>query len=263
MRAARYTRAQRPGSAIHAVIAICLTVSALAVLAGPAEASQKPTSKESKAIEKAFDELRADGPTIGQIRVSTTDEGFAAVFYEVVISPPSSAATSLERVGKAVKAPIPELFKKKPSGKWKPVPSAPKKVKKDLKAKGKTNIAITGDVVAFLHQRASCVENDPTFYSAGVYDKLGDVYLSVEFPSYRGPGAYDALGVHSVASLAVGTGGTSYQYETGQGNNAFAPSGYMHVDEGGWGIIEAGMARVPGEETYPITVGVGGYWVCG
>lgn len=226
--------------------------------AGPADASKQARGKEAKAIGAAFEKARDDAAAATGIRISTADRSFAAVSYEVVV--PDTSPTA--RLRPPVTAPIPALFEKTKAGKWKPTGKAPKKVIKDLKAKGRTDIRITGDVVAFLHDRASCATRR-RFYSAGVYDKLGDTYLSLEFPRWRGYGAYEALGVNSVATLAVGTGGTSYQYETGQGADAFASSGLLYVDSGRWGLIEAGMAHVPDAGgTYPISVGVSGYWVC-
>ncbi len=239
-------------------LAACLLAAVVVALPAPAQASKEARGKDAKAIKKAFTKARDGDATVTGVRISTEDDAFAAVSYEIVVpSPPGEA-----RLSAATAAPIPVLLQEKKPGKWKPVTKAPSKVKKDLKAKGKTDIKITGDVVAFLKDLGACSVSSG-FYSAGVYDKLGDVYLSLEFPSWNGFGPYDALGVKSVATLAVGTGATSYQYETGQGGDAFASSGSLYVDQFGWGEIDAGMAHVPdGGGTYPITVGVSGKWVC-
>lgn len=253
MRAIQRRDARRGSVNLIAVIALALFLLAAAATAG---AARDARGKDERAIKAAFSKSRDDGATVTDIRVSTVDRAYAAVEYEVTPSAPGPA-----RLTSPVPAPIPQLFKEAKSGKWKPIAKAPGKVKKDLKAKGKTDIRISGDVVAFLHDRASC-SGGAGFYSAGVYDKLGDVYLSAEFPAWHGYGGYDALGVNSVATLAVGTGGTSYQYETGQGGDAFASSGVLHVDRG-WGLIDAGMAHVPDSGgTHPISIDVDGFWVC-
>ncbi len=150
---------------------------------------------------------------------------------------------------------------KEAKGKWKSVPKAPVKVKKDLKKKAKSDIVITGDVVAVLRRSAAC-SSSRDFYDAGVLDPGSGTYLSVEFPSYRGPGVYPALGVHSVAALSVANNGIP-QYTTGLGSDAFSSTGFLYVDGNGWGMIGATMAKEPDEGgTYPQTVSVEGHWVC-
>ena len=236
-------------------LAAAVVIAALLVGAGTAEASRAPTRSEAKGIKKAF--LKAHpktGAKIRRIRVSSVDRRFAAVSYGIDIRQVGTA--------KAYKAPSPVELKKGKAGKWKPAKKVPAKVKKDLKDKAKSDINITGDVTAHLTQGASCASN-PGFYSASVYDRVRDIYLSIEFHRYHGPGFYPALGVLSVASLSVGNKGTASQWETGQGNNVDVPSGEFYVDPGGpWGIIEAGMAKNPDANTYPISVGVSGYWDC-
>lgn len=257
-RAGRMIVAARRGTVGISIGAVLLVVAlaSLALTAADATAARDARGKDKRAIEAAFSKSRGDDATVTAVRVSTADRDYAAVEYEVT---PSGTETA--RLAGPIAAPIPQLFKQNKAKKWKPVEKAPSKVKKDLKAKGKTDIKITGDVVAFLHDPASC-SGGGGFYSAGVYDKLGDVYLSAEFPGWRGYGSYEALSVKSVATLAVGTGGTSYQYETGQGGDAFASSGTLYVDRG-WGLISAGMAHVPDSGgTYPISVDVTGFWIC-
>ncbi len=228
---------------------------ALLATASAATAARDAHGKDKRAIEAAFSKSRGDDASVTDVLISSVDPAYAAVEYEV-----TPTLLGPARLGDSVAAPIPQLLEKGKSGKWKPVVKVPGKVKKDLKAKGKTDVKIGGDVVAFLHDGAAC-SGGKGFYGAGIYDKLGDVYLSVEIPGWHGYGAYDALAVNSVATLAVGTGGTSYQYETGQGNDAFASSGLLYIDRG-WGLISAGMAKVPDSSTYPISVDVDGYWVC-
>ena len=243
-----------------AVVAGVLTVGA----AVPADAAREPTRKEAKAIKKGFLKERTEGESkIEKIRVSTEKSKFASVTYEITIDEVTSArAANTRRAPETYSAPSPVILKKNKKGKWKTVPKAPAKVKKDLKEKPKSNIVISGDVSATLTRAANCTESDG-FYSAGIYDPVGDVYLSIEFPSYTGPHTYPALGVHSVASLAVGNSGGTPQYETGQGNDAFSSSGELYVDAGRWGIIEASMAKQPDEGgTYPQSVFVSGYWDC-
>ena len=236
---------------------------AAGAFAVPADASRAPTGKEAKAIKKGFLKAQESDAKIEKIRVSTVKSRFAAVSYEVTIDEVNSDGSVSRRAPKTYPAPSPVILKKGKGGKWKTVPKAPNKVKKDLKEKPKSSIEISGDVSATLTRPANCSEG-PGFYSASVYDPVGDVYLSIEFPSYTGPHSYPALGVHSVASLAVGNFGGTPQYETGQGNDAYSPSGELYVDAGGWGIIEATMARQPDAGgTYPQSVLVSGYWDCG
>ena len=82
----------------------------------------------------------------------------------------------------------------------------------------------------------------------------------MQFPRWQGPGMYPALAVNSLAALSVGNMGTTPMWETGQGSDAFSPSGVIYVDPGRWGIIEATMAKTGG--VYPQSVTVSGYWDC-
>jgi hypothetical protein len=152
---------------------------------------------------------------------------------------------------------------KKGGAKWKPVPSEklPAKVKKDLKEEPASSLRISGDVNALFTRPASCTRSGD-FYSASLYDRGRDIYLSIQINRFRGFGFYPALSVRSLASLAVGNSGTTPQYETGKGNDAFSPSGEIYVDKGGWGIIEAGMSKIPDEQTYPETISVSGTFDC-
>ena len=245
------------------VIASLFAAAGAGLLAPAADASREPTGKEAKAIKRGFLKPREEGKTmIGKIRVSTKDPDFAAVDYDVKIPEvnvigESPAASS--RAKKTYEAPSPAVLKQK-GGKWKSVPEFPSKVKKDLKAKAGGRIDISGETAAVLSVPARCSES-PGFYTASVYDKLGDVYLSMQFPSYTGPHTYPALAVRSLAALSVGNMGTVPQWETGQGNDAYSPSGELYVDSGGWGIIEATMAQTGG--VYPQSVLVSGFWDCG
>jgi hypothetical protein len=236
--------------------------------AGPASASRTAKPKEAKAIKKGFMKPRDDVKTIvDTIRVSTVDKKYAGVDYEVKLEELEpigeeeigSPGASL-REKKTYPAPSPVILKKKGS-KWKPVPKPPSKVKKDLKGKPKGRIDITGETAAVLSVPANCGNALTDDYRASVYDPVGDVYLSFQFPRYRGPGIYPALAVNSLASLAVGNMGGVPQWETGQGSDAFSPSGAIYVDPDGWGIIEATMARTGG--VYPQSVLVSGFWDCG
>ena len=226
----------------------------------PAGASRAPTSKEAKAIERGFMKPRSQGKTkIEKIRVSTEKAKFAAVSYSVTIPEVTTIGpVPARRSSETYKAPSPAVLEKK-GGKWKTVPKAPGKVKKDLKAKPKARIDILGETAAVLSVPATCSDS-PGFYSAGIYDPIGDVYLSIEIPSYAGHGTYPAMAVHAVAALAVGNMGGVPQWETGQGYDAFEPSGEIYVDPGGWGRIAATMARTGG--VYPQSVTVRGYWDC-
>jgi hypothetical protein len=232
-----------------------VAVLVISLLAGamPAEASRKATRTEAKAIKKAFLKGRKGKTRIRKIRVSTANTHFAAVSYSINI-PEVKAA-------KAYKPPSPVILKEGKGGKWKTVPKAPAKVKKDLKEKPRSNIRISGDVNTTLTRPASCTSSKG-FYSASVYDRASDTYLSIQINRFTGFGNYPALGVRSLAALSVGNMGTTPQWETGQGNNAEAPSGAIYVDAGRWGIIEAGMAKIPDATTYPITVSVSGTFDC-
>jgi hypothetical protein len=244
-----------------------LTASLLAgALAGPAAASRSAKPKEAKAIKKGFMKPRDDIKTdVGKIRVSTADKKFAGVSYEVILEElepigEEGIPSTARREKKAYKAPSPVFLKKKGS-KWKTVPKVPGKVKKDLKGKPKTRIDITGETAAVLSVGATCSDTTTDdFYSASVYDPLGDVYLSMQFPTFNGPGVYPARAVHSLAALSVGNMGGTPQWETGQGYDAFEPSGALYVDPDGWGIIEATMARTGG--VYPQSVLASGIWDC-
>ncbi len=243
-------------------IAALLTLAALLLLSlapAPADASRAPTRAEAKAIKRGFLTGRPAGTKVKRIRVSTADKRFAGVTY-------TSNVRELERppaqTAKAVKAPSPVVLKKS-GAKWKAVASGkvPKKVKSDLKKKAVSDLRISGDVNVHFTQPASCTRSGD-FYSASLYDRGRDIYLSIQINRFRGFGFYPALAVRSLASLAVGNSGTTPQYETGQGNNAEAPSGEIYVDKGGWGIIEAGMSKIPDEQTYPETISVSGTWDC-
>jgi hypothetical protein len=246
---------------LTALIAAALLLAA----AAPADASREPTGSEARAIKKAFLKKRDVKTKIRRIRVSTVRKRFAAVSYRIRIaelSPARAGATSTFGSGKSYPAPSPVLLKKKAGGKWKTVPKAPKKVRKDLKETPRSDIRISGEVSAHLTRAASCTESSG-FYSAGIYHPASDTYLSVQIPSYTGPHRYPALAVHSLAALSVGNGGTVPQWETGQGNDAWSPSGEIWVDPGRWGIIEATMARIPDAGgTYPQSVTVSGIWDC-
>ena len=243
-------------------IASVLTLAALVSLSlatAPADASRAPTRAEAKAIKKGFLKGRPAGTKVKRIRVSTVDKRFSAVTYTANVRelerPPASSA-------KAKKAPSPVVLKKS-GAKWKPVASEKlaKKVKSDLKEKPASSLRISGDVNAFFTQPASCTRSGD-FYSASLYDRGADIYLSIQINRFRGFGFYPALSVRSLASLAVGNSGTTPQYETGQGNDAFSPSGEIYVDRDGWGIIEAGMSKIPDEQTYPETISVSGTFDC-
>jgi hypothetical protein len=239
-------------------LAACLVLAAAAAVAsaGAAVASTAPEPKEAKAIERAFLKDREVETEVGKIRLSSEDDRYAAVAYSVTI--PEVGAS--RRAPVEMKAPTKALLKEA-KGKWKPVPKAPKKVKKDLGKKAKSDIVITGEVVDVLTRGAAC-ESSAGFYDAGILNPATGTYLTAEFFSFNGPGVYPALAVHSVAALSVNTGGVP-QYETGQGNDAFSPSGFLYVDRDGWGLIGATMAKVPDEGgTYPQTVSVEGHWVC-
>jgi hypothetical protein len=239
-------------SIVVAVLAIAVAIFA----AAPAGASRDPTPSEAKAIKRAFLKGREGKTTIQKIRVSTVDPRFAAVFYTIRIEELQVKST------KKYKPPSPAILKEGKGGKWKPASKVPKKVKKDLKDAPKSNIRISGDVGATLTRPASCTQSKG-FYSASVYDRAADIYLSIEINRYTGPHEYPALSVRSVATLAVGNNAGTPQWETGQAHDAFASSGEIWVDEGRWGIIEAGMARTPPDEsTESNTVVVSGFWDC-
>jgi hypothetical protein len=231
-----------------------------AFFTAPADASREPTRKEARAIKKGFMKPRDEGrTTIKRIRVSTVKERYAAVGYTVRLPEITTIGpTPARRAKETYKPPSPVILKKK-SGKWKTVPKAPGKVKKDLKDKPGGRIDITGETSAVLSVPATCGES-PGYYSAGIYDPVGDVYLSLQFPRWHGYGTYPALAVNSLAALSVGNMGGTPQWETGQGNDAFSPSGEIYVDPGRWGIIAATMARTGG--VYPQSVSVNGYWDC-
>jgi hypothetical protein len=235
-------------------LAAAAALALLALAPATAAASRAPTRSEAKAIKKGFAAAhRGTGAKVRRIRVSTVDRRFAGVSYGIDIRQVGTA--------KAYKAPSPVELKKGKGGKWKPVTKVPAKVKKDLKDKAKSDINISGDVSAHLTQAASCTRSSG-FYSASVYDKARDIYLSMQFNRFTKFGFYPALGVRSVAALSVGNKGTTPQWDTGQGNDAEAPSGELYVDAGDWGIIEAGMAKIPDASTYPISVTVSGSWDC-
>jgi hypothetical protein len=235
------------------------------IVAAPAGASKEPSGSKARAIKKAFRKGHEGETKINRILLSTVNPRFAAVSYAITIDEVRArgygTAPTLRGATKKYPAPSPEILKKKKGGKWKAVPTAPKKVRKDLKVKDpKSSIQISGEHTASLTRPASCTDSHD-FYGAGVYDPGTDTYLSVQIFNYSGHRLYPALGVGSVAGL-YGNSGTVLVYETGQGNDAFSPSGIIHVDEG-WGIIDATMARVPDEGgTYPQSVTVRGTWDC-
>jgi hypothetical protein len=225
-----------------------------------ASASRAPTKAESAAIKKGFFKTHKKSTTkITRIRVSTADKRFSSVSYTINVPEP-------QRTAKAAKVykPAPAILKKG-SGKWKSILTgkAPKKVKKDFKMKDpRSDIQITGDVTATITRPAQCT---PGGGSASIYDKASDIYLSIQFHGdyWKGPGTYQALSVGSVAGLYRNQAMT-LTHETGQGNDAFASSGEIYVDGGGWGIINAGMAKVnDGTDTiFPQSVFVKGTWGC-
>lgn len=237
---------------IRTVAALGAVLCAVAVLAAPASASRDATKSEAKAIEKAFLATQDADVTIRKIRVSTVDEDFAAVFYDADVGEPAPRAEF---------TPPPSLLKRKKSGKWKVVPSAPEKVLKDLKVKErKSDIVLSGDFSATLTRPASCTDSGD-YYSAGIYEPSMDLYLDIQIPQYTGHGWYPARGVGSVAGIYTGSG-TVLQYETGLAHDAFAPSGDI-LAERGWGVINAGFARTPPEEdTASNTVTAVGVFEC-
>jgi hypothetical protein len=240
-----------------AAIAALAVASAIAGAAAAADAATKPSRHDAREIKRAFLADRDVKTQVSKVVLSSVDDRFAAVTYSVSIDPSGAAR---RRGAEKLVAPSPALLKEA-KGKWKPVAKAPAKVKKDLKKKAKSDIVVTGDVVAVLRRGASCTQ-DSGFYSAGILDPGSGTYLSVEFPSFHGPGVYPALGVRSVAALSVYNNGVP-QYTTGLGGDAFSPTGILYVDPSGWGIVDATMAKEPDEGgTYPQTVDVEGHWDC-
>lgn len=240
-----------------------LAIVLAAVAATPASASREPTPSEAKAIKKTFLQGREGKTTIRKIRVSTVDRRFAAVFYEVEVEQPASSRAGAARTNHVPTeyTPPPVFLKERKGSKWKTVPKAPEKVKKDLKVKDrKSSIVISGEVSAVLEQPASCTDSGG-FYSAGIYDPKIDLYLTIEIPQYAGHGWYPARGFGSVAALSSDRG-TVVRFETGQAHDASASSGDI-LAQRGWGYIGAGMARTPPEEdTQSDTVLVRGTWEC-
>jgi hypothetical protein len=242
-----------------AVAVIAVLGSAL-IVAGPAGASREPSPAEAKAIEKAFLKGQDADVTIRKIRVSKVDPRFAAVTYDADVGePPAGRGTGREHVPTEF-APPPSILKSK-KGKWKVVPKAPEKVRKDLKVKErKSSIVLSGDVSATLTRPASCTDSGD-FYSAGIYEPSIDLYLDIQIPQYAGHGWYPARAVGSVGAL-YSHSGTVLQYETGLAHDATSPSGDI-LAERGWGFIGAGMARTPPEEdTASNTVTATGVWEC-
>jgi hypothetical protein len=255
------------GTVGRAILTGAISAAVIAgALAPHAQASRAAKPKEARAIEKGFMKPRDDIETnVEKVRISTVDKKFAAVTYDVTLEELEpigeeeiGSTGRARRERKTYEAPVPVFLKKK-GGKWKTVPKVPGKVKKDLKGKPKPRIDITGETAAVLSIQASCTDN-PDFYSANVYDPVGDVYLSIDMFRYGGPGVYGAYAVNTLASLSVGNMGGVPQWETGQGDDAFASSGAIYVDPGGWGIITATMARTGG--VYPQSVLVDGFWAC-
>ena len=234
-----------------------LSAAVLGALAAPAGASSAPSGSESRAIKKAFHRSQDGKTKIKRIRVSTVDRDFAAVFYRANVGVPPAARAKAPTSF----SPPPELFKQAKGTKWKSVSKAPGKVLKDLKVKSrKSSIVIAGEVSAHLTQPASCTD-DADFYSASIYDRAMDLYLSIQIPQYTGHGWYPARAVGSVAGL-YSNSGTVLRFETGLAHDAFAPSGDI-LAKAGWGYIGAGMARTPPEEgTESNTVTVTGVWEC-
>ena len=131
---------------------------ATGVLAASADASREPTRKEARAIEKGFEKPRDLGKAkIERIRVSTVRSKFAAVTYEIRI--PEIPEAPPTRGSKTYEPPSPVLLKEKKGGKWKTVPKAPAKVKKDLKETAKSRIDISGETSAVLSLGARCSES--------------------------------------------------------------------------------------------------------
>ena len=243
----------RSGAGILALAA------AVAAIAAPAQASTDPSRSEAKAIEKAFLAKAEDDPRILRIRVSTEDPDFAAVFYEVAVEPPPTSRGLV--AAPTVYKPPPAILKAAKGGKWKTVAKAPAKVLKDLKVKPrKSLVEISGDFTATLTQPATCTDSGD-FYSAAIYDKDIDLYLSIQIFQYAGHGWYPARSVGSVAGL-YSDAGTVLRYETGLAHDAFTSTGDI-LAKGGWAYIGAGMARTPPEEgTESNTVIVRGVLEC-
>ena len=240
----------------HAIVrrTAVAALGAALLAAAPSAASTDPSPSEGKAIKRAFLATQDGKVTFKDIRVSTVDPDFAAVFYAIDVGAPARRAPTKF-------TPPPVLLKNAKGDKWKTVSKAPAKVKKDLKVKDrKSDIVISGDVSAHLTQPASCTD-DGDFYSAGIYDPGADLYLSIQIPQYAGHGWYPARAVGSVAGL-YSDSGTVLRFETGQAHDATAPSGDI-LAQAGWGFIGAGMARTPPEEgTESNTVTVTGVWEC-
>jgi hypothetical protein len=237
-----------------------LAAAIAAIAAAPAHAATEPSGAKAKAIEKAFLAKQDDDVRILKIRVSTEDRDFAAVFYEVAVDPPPARAATARGLGTPYRPP-PVLLKQGKGGKWKTVGKAPAKVLKDLKVKRrKSAIEISGEVTASLTQPASCTDSGD-FYSASIYDKDMDLYLSIQIFEYAGHGWYPARSVGSVAGL-YSDAGTVLRFETGLAHDAFQSTGDI-LAKSGWGFIGAGMARTPPEEgTESNTVTVSGVWEC-
>jgi hypothetical protein len=253
-RAARTRRSFTRRPALFASLAVALVgLSAL-----PAQASRAPTKAEKKAIRASFLKGRDVKTTIKKIRVSTADPRFASVAYSIAIEDPT--APRARRGGSDYAAPTPAIEKKVKGKKWKTVPKAPKKVKKDLKLKdAKSDIRVSGAHSALLTRPASCSGDDG---GAGIYDPGSDTYLSVGFfgRSWSGPGWYGAYAVGSVAAI-YGSQGQVLLYESGQSNDAFAASGRIYADYG-WGLIFTDMSPPPPTSS-PNSVHVEGEWICG
>ena len=248
-----------PVPRIHILAAAIAALLVLALGASAASASRAPTRAESTAIKKAFFATHATSrTTVTRIRVSTVDQRFSAVSYTSNV-PDGQVATA--RAAKVYR-PAPVMLRKGSTGKWKAISTgtAPAKVRSDLNVRSpRSDIRITGEVDATLTRAARCTAGGG---SASIYDPASDLYLSIQFhqDAYTGPGFYPALGVRSLAGLYTSQA-TVLQWQTGQGNDAFAPSGTIYV-EGGWGLIEATMARVADGQTHPQSISVSGTWAC-
>ena len=247
----------------RSTLASLLAVGLAGLAVVPAQASRAPTKSEKKAIKASFLKGRQVRTTIAKIRVSTADPRFASVDYSIAIEDPSvprAGLRSAKRGGSKYAAPAPAIEKKLKGKKWKTVPKAPGKVKKDLKLKSpKSSIQVSGDHTAFLSRPASCGGGDG---GASIYDPGSDTYLSIDFhgDSWLGPGWYGAYAVRSVAAI-YGSQGQVLLYESGQSNDAFAASGRIYADYG-WGLIFTDMSPPP-PTTRPNSVQVNGEWICG
>jgi hypothetical protein len=254
---ARPSPARLKARACSAVAVPALVAGLLLTAAPAAHADRAPTRAETKAIKTAFLKGRSGATKIHRVRVSTVNKRFAAVTYGADIQ----ARPAVARAAVAVKVPSPAILEKKKGGKWKVVLSAPKKVRTDLKAKARSELRISGDVTATFTKAASCTSSGG-YYGASFYDRERDIKFSVQIHTWRGFRWYDALAVHSLAGIYVNRG-TELKWETGQAGDAWAPSGAIFVDRGGWGIIDADLSHVIDGSGATGSVSVSGIWDCG